>query len=249
MEQHLVEHAAQHVAVPRHGHGRLHRLADGAAQAPGGAGELRQDLPAHIGRLGGGGGDGGAVDLHDLPAEGLLLIGALDHEDPAVQPQVPAGHGQGGAPLARAGLGGDALEALLLGVVGLGDGGVELVGAGGVVALEFVVDVGRGLELLLQAVGPDQGGGAVHLVEVPDLLGDLEIGGLIVQLLLDQLGTEHAFQLLSGHGLEGAGVQEGGGLVLHVGPEVVPGVGHLVLRQVDLVGNFVLAHDVFSFSV
>ena len=52
-------------------------------------------------------------------------------------------------PLAGAGLGGDALEALLLGVVGLGDGGVQLVGARGVVALKLVVDFGGGAQGLL----------------------------------------------------------------------------------------------------
>ena len=86
------------------------------------------------------------------------------------------GNGQGGAPLAGAGLGGDPLQALLFGVVGLGDGGVELVGTRGVVPLKLVVNLGRGLELLLQAVGPDQGGGAVHLIEIPDLLGDGDVG-------------------------------------------------------------------------
>ena len=244
MEEHLVEHAAQNVAVAGVVHRRLHRLADGAAQAPGGAGEFGEDLPAYAGGVGGGRGDRGAVDLHNLPAEGLLLIGALDHEHPAVQAQIAAGHGEGGAPLARTGFGGDALEALPLGVVGLGDGGVELVGAGGVVALKLVVDFRRRVQLLLQAVGPDQGGGAVHLVEVPDLLGDLKIGGAVIHFLLHQLGAEDALQLLGGHGLERSGVEEGGGLVFHVGPEIVPGAGHLVLGEIDFVGNFVLAHSV-----
>ena len=101
----------------------------------------------------------------------------------AVQPKVGAGHGEGGAPLAGAGLGGDAVEALLLGVIGLGDGGVQLVAARGVVALKLVVDFGRGAQGLLQTVGADQGRGPVHLVEVQDLLGDVEIRGGVVQLL------------------------------------------------------------------
>ena len=204
---------------------------------------LGQDLPAHGGGVGGGGGDGGAVGPHHFPAEGLLLVGDLDHVDLAVQAQIGAGHGEGRAPLTGAGLGGHALQALLLGVVGLGDGGVELVGAGGVVALELVVDLGRGLELFLQAVGPDQGGGTVHFIEVPDLFGDRDVGVVVVQFLLDQLLAEHALQLLGGHGLAGAGVEQRGGLVFHVGPDVVPCLGHLVFFQINLVGDlFVCSH-------
>ena len=115
-------------------------------------------------------------------------------------------------------------------------------GAGGVVALKLVVDFRRRVQLLLQAVGPDQGGGAVHLVEIPNLPGNLEVRGVVVQLLGHQLFTEDALQLRGGHGLERGGVQEGGGLVGHVGPQIVPYPGHLVLRQIDLVGNFLLTH-------
>lgn len=120
-------------------------------------------------------------------------------------------------------------------------------GAGGVVTLKFVVDFGGGLQLFLQAVGPDQGGGAVHLVEVPDLLGDLKEGGVVVQLLLHQFLAEHAAQLLRRHGLVGARVQQGGGLVFHVGADIVPRSGQFVLGQINLVGNFVLAHGSVSF--
>ena len=99
------------------------------------------------GGLRGRGSDGGAVGPHDLAAEGLLLVAEhLTMIDLAVQTQVCAGHGQGRAPLAGAGLGGNALEALLLGVIGLGDGAVQLVGAGGIVALKLVVDLRRGAQ-------------------------------------------------------------------------------------------------------
>ena len=200
---------------------------------PGCSARMRRPTSVLHGR---GGGHRRAVGPHDLPAEGLLLIGALDHIDLAVQPQIGAGHGQGGAPLAGARLGGDALESLLFGVVGLGDGAVELVAAGGVVALEFVVDLGRGLELFLQTVGPDQGGGAVHLVEVPDLVGDGDFPGVVVQLLADQLVAEHGAQILVAHGLAGGRVEQRGGLVLHVRTDVVPGAWAVSLfGQVDLV--------------
>ena len=247
VQQHLIQHAAQHVAVALAGGGGLHGLADGAAQRAGGAGELGQDLAAYLGGVGGGGGDVGAVGTHDLAAEGLLLIGALHHEHAAVQSQIGAGHAERRAPLTGAGLGGHALQALLLGVVGLGDGGVELVGAGGVVALELVINLRGGLELLLQTVGAHQRRGTVHLIEVADILGDLKVGSGVVHLLLHQLGAEHAAQLLGGHGFQGAGVQQRCGLVGHVRANVVPIFGHLILGQIDLVGDvsvFQLFHDV-----
>ena len=95
---------------------------------------------------------------------------------------------------------------------------------------------------LLETVGPHQGRRPVHLIKVPDLLGDLKEGGVVVQLLADQLSAEHALQLLGGHGLAGAGVEKWGGFVLHVRTKVIPGCGHFVLGQVDLVRDFVLAH-------
>ena len=84
VQQHLIEHAAQHIAVAGVLGGSFHGLGDGAAQAAGGAGEFFVDLPAHFRFHGGGGGHGSAVGPHDLPAEGLLLIAALDHENLAI---------------------------------------------------------------------------------------------------------------------------------------------------------------------
>ena len=120
--------------------------------------------------------------------------------------------------------------------------------AGGVVALELIVDLRRGLKLLLQAIGPYQRRGTVHLIEVANVLGDLKIGGGIVQLLLHQFGAEHTAQLLGGHGLECGGVQQRRGLVGHVRPDVIPIFGHLILGEVDLVGDvsvFQLFHGTF----
>ena len=59
--------------------------------------------------------------------------------------------------------------------------------AGGVVSLELVIDFRRCLQLLLQAVGADQGSRPVHLVEILNFLRDRNEGILIVQLLRDEL--------------------------------------------------------------
>ena len=249
VEQNLVENAAQNIAVAGSGGGCFNGFGNGAAQRAGGSGMLLQYLPSHFGGHRWGGGDAGAVSTHYFTTEGLLLIGALDHIYLAVQAQIGAGHGQGSAPLTGTGLGSDTLQTLVLGVIGLGDGGVQLVGAGGVVAFKLVVDLGRGLELLLQAVGADQGGGTVHFVEVQYLLGNGNVRCVVVQFLFHQLVTEHCAKLLGGHRLESTGIKEGGGLVFHVGPDVVPGLGHLAFFQVDFVGDLVFAHFCFLLSL
>ena len=249
VQQYLVEDAAQHVAVARGGGGDLHGLGNGAAQRTGGAGVLLQNFPADGGGLRGRGSDRGAVGPHDFPAEGLLLVADLYHIHLAVQTQVCASHGQGRAPLAGAGLGGNTFEALLLGIIGLGNGAVQLVGAGGIVALKLVVDFGGGAQGLFQAVGPYQGRGTVHLVEIQDLLGNGDLPVIIVQLLADQLVAEHRAQVLKAHGLSGAGIQQGSGLDLHVSPDIVPCLGHLIFGEINFVGNVVDfgCHGAFSF--
>ena len=106
VQQHLVQHAAQDVAVAGLAGGGLHRLGDGAAREPVVPGcSFKMARPTAVVSEGEGG-DGGAIDLHHLPAEGLLLVADLHHVDLAVQIQIGAGHGQGRAPLAGAGLGG-----------------------------------------------------------------------------------------------------------------------------------------------
>ena len=122
VQKHLVQHTAQYIAVALPVLFRLHSLGDGAAQASGGAGMLSQNLPAHFGGHAGGGGDGGPVGAHHFPAERLLLIGDFYHVYQAVQVKIGTGHGQSGAPLAGAGLGGDALKSLLFGIISLGNG-------------------------------------------------------------------------------------------------------------------------------
>ena len=235
MEKHLVEHAAQHIAVARGGGGNFHRLADGAAQAARGVRVLGQDLAAYIGGHAGAGSDGSTIGAHHLAAERLLLVAHLDHVDLAIQPEVAAGHGERRAPLAGTRLSGHAFQALLLGVVGLRNGAVQLVAAAGVIALKLIVDLGRGAQGFFQPVGTAQGARTIHPVVFADLIRDGDIGGGVVQLLLHQLIAENAVQLFGGHGLQGAGIEQGSGLVFHVRPHIVPCGGQLGFFQVILV--------------
>ena len=60
------------------------------------------------------------------------------------------------------------------GVIGLGDGRIQLVAAGGVVAFEFVVDLGRCAQRFFQIVGPDQRRWAEHLVVFQDFVRNID---------------------------------------------------------------------------
>lgn len=64
------------------------------------------------------------------------------------------GLSQGSPPLASAGFGGQVADALFLGVIDLGHRRVQLVAAAGVIPLELAVDLGRGIQVLFQAIGP-----------------------------------------------------------------------------------------------
>ncbi len=114
--------------------------------------------------------------------------------------------------------------------------------AAGVVALELVIDLRRRLKLLLQTVGADQRRRTVHLVKAANLLRDLKKRRAVIQLLPDQLLAEDARELLRLHGLKGAGIQERRRLLLHIGPQIIPCLRHLVFVQIDFVGDFFVFH-------
>ena len=60
--------------------------------------------------------------------------------------------------------------------------------------------------------------------------------------------AEHGREVRGGHGLQRPGVQQRRGLYLHVGPDVVPGLGHLALFQINLVGDLLdFAHGYAPF--
>ena len=234
MEEHLVQHGTQDVAVTRLLHGGFDGFGDGAAEASGGAREFGVNLLADVGRHGRGRSHRGAVGAHHFAAERLLFVGNLHHVHLAVNTEEGRSHGKGGTPLACTRFGGHALEALLLGVVGLRDGGVELVAAARVVAFELVVDVGRSAESLFQEVGADQRRRTVHLVERENVFGNRNVWRVVVEFLLDEFVAEHGTQVFETHGLAGAGVQQRGGLLLHVGTDVVPCLREFIFFEVSL---------------
>ena len=165
----------------------LHGLADGDAQA---ARVTRGPRPARRARRWSGRWGWrhvGAPELHHAAPVRLLLVAHLDHVDHHVEAEHLAGHGEGAAPLAGAGLGGDAGGALLLVVVGLRYGRVALVRAGRADAFVLVEDLGGRVERLLQARGTDERRRPPDAVDLTDLVGDLDVA-LRRDLLRDELG-------------------------------------------------------------
>src|SRR3954463_13105351 len=91
--------------------------------------------------------------LHHRAAVGLLVVAGADHEDLALEPEQRAGERERRAPLARAGLGRELLDASLGVLVRLRDRGVRLVRAGRRDALVLVEDACGGVERLLEPAG------------------------------------------------------------------------------------------------
>ena len=106
-----------------------------------------------------------------------------------------------------------------------------------VVALELVVDLCGCLHLFFKAVRADQRSGAVHLIEIADLIGDGEICRSVVKLLTDKLLAEYGSKLFCGDRLKRIAVEERRGLFLHIGAHIVPSVRKLAFFKIDFVGN------------
>ena len=231
VQAHMVQHGAQGVLAVRGGDGQFDGLGDRTAQRtlvvriPG------DDVLAGAGGHGRGRGDGRAEGLHDGTAVRLLLIAHLDHIDGAVDAELLGRVGERAAPLAGAGLGGEVRDALLLGVVGLGDGGVQLVAAGRGHGLVLEVDVGRGAEGLLQLIGAHERGAAVGGVLLADGLGDGDPFVRLVEFLVGAGLAEDRIQVFGLQGLLGGRVQERQRLVGHDRLDVEEVGRDLALRE------------------
>ena len=218
----MVEHRSEGVLGVVAGGGVLDRLADGHPERTRAVGRLGQDRPAVVRRQRGAGHDLRAVCLHQDPAIRLLVVAGADHVDLDLEAEERAGEGHGTPPLARARLGRDPGDALLLVVEGLGDGGVGLVAAGRADALVLVVDVRRRIERLLEAVRPVERAGPVQPVRVADRLGDLDLA-LGRHFLADEGHREERGQVVRSDRAERAGMQVRSRRDRQVGRDVVPG--------------------------
>ena len=116
-------------------------------------------------------------------------------------PNTRAREGERAAPLPGAGLGREALDALLLVEERLGERGVRLVAAGRAHALVLVVDVGRACRAPSRGGGPGcSGDGPVQLVRLADRVRDLDLA-LGADLLEDQRHREQRREVVGTDGL------------------------------------------------
>ena len=115
--------------------------------------------------------------------------------------------------------------------------------AAGVVAFKFIIDLRRCLQLFLQAVGSHEGGRTVHFIKFSDFIRYIDVCIRIIQFLLYQFITENMPQFFKGHGLQSAGIQKRSRFIFHIGPHVIPLLGHLRFFQIDFVGNFFVRHN------
>lgn len=222
VQEHLIEHRAKHIARARCGHGLFHGLRDRAAERAAGAGEFLKNFAPDLCRVTRAGDDIGAKGFDDRFAVGLLMEARLDHINGQGNVKIRARHGQRRAPLAGPRLGGQACQALLFGIIGLRDGRIELMAAGGVIALEFAVDLCGRAQFLFEIVGADERRGTEGFVIFHNLIGDIDIAGCGIKLLLCKLLAEDRIQLFELEGLHRPRVQKWSGLLLHIGSQIIP---------------------------
>lgn len=126
-------------------------------------------------------------------------------------------------------------------VVNLRDGGVQLVAAGGIGPLVFVIDTGRGSQAFLQSIGSVQHAGTHSLIFFPNLFRNLNIafGG---HLLFDYAFRENSGQIISRGRLFGNGTDVGIRLLRHIRQNIVPKLRDRLLRQGNLIRDLIFFH-------
>ena len=225
------------VALGRH----LDRLGDRDPETARAVGMRGEDLFAGLGLVRGRGDAARAVALHQRAPVGLLLEADLDHVDVDLQPEQAAGERERRTPLAGAGLGRDPADAFLPVVVGLGDGGVRLVGAGGADAFVFVVDLRRRIEEALEPARAVQRRRPPQPVDVADLVRDRD-RALSAHLLRDQRHREQGREIARADRLQRPRMQGRRQRLGQVRREIVPLGRDPVLGEDRLQGSIVRRH-------
>src|SRR5215207_9791421 len=172
VQQHVVQDAPERVLGVVVSHSVLDSLAYGDPERARRVRVLLQDVAASLREVRGARVNFGPVSLHHNAPVWFLIVADADHVDRAIEAHHPAGECEGGAPLARPRLGGQAPDTLFAVVIRLGDGCVRLVAAGRRAALVLVVDVGRGVEEPLQTPGAEERGRAPEAIDLTHFFGD-----------------------------------------------------------------------------
>ena len=239
MQAHMIQHGTERVLAVRRRNGQLDGLRNRAAQGTLVIGIHRQDILAGAGGHRRGRRDRRAECLHDGAAVRLLVVAGLDHIHRALDAELLGRIGKGAAPLAGSGLRGDIGDTLLLGVIGLRQGGIQFVRTRGGDTLVLEIDVGRGAEGRLELIGTHQRRAAVGRILLADRLrnGNPFVDG--IELLLGTLFAEDGVEVFRLERLPGAGMEDGLGLVGHNRLDVEPCLRDLAVRE----NEFFLFHD------
>ena len=238
MQQHLIEHTAQHIAVTLLCGSCLHCLRNGTAQASCRPRMLCKDFSPDLGRLRGRWRHRSAIGTHNLTAEGLLFIRYLYHVNLTVQIKISTCHGKGCSPLSCSRLCGNTLQPLYFRIICLRNSRVQFMASTGVVSLKFVINLCRRLQLFFQTVCTNQRRGTVHFIETTDFLRNINVSIYVIQLLSDQLVTKNRAQLIKGHRFLCARIQQRRRFILHICTDIVPLSRHLVFFKIDFVWDF-----------
>ena len=233
VQQHVVQYAAQAVArVVGVLYGCLDRLGDRQPEVARAVGIVGQSAASRVGQRAGRGDHLGSPRVHQQLAVRFLLVADLDHEDFQVEAEVLAGQRDGRTPLSAARFGRQVLDALFGVVVGLRQGRVGLVRAGGRDAFVLEIDLRRRVERPFQRIGPHERRTAPDAVEVAHLVGDVD-EAFGRELLPYEFFGEDAVHLFGRHGTAGAGIERRQRFLRHVGHDVVPLDGDHLIGQQD----------------
>ena len=235
----VIQHGTERVLAVRRRNGQFDGLRNRTAQGTLVVGIHRQDILAGTGGHRRGRGDRRAESLHDGTAVRLLVVTGLDHIHRALDAELLGRIGKGAAPLAGSGLRGDIGDTLLLGVIGLRQGGIQLVRTRRGDTLVLEIDVGRRAESRLELIGTHQRRAAVGRILLADRLrnGNPFVDG--IELLLGTLLAEDRVEVFRLECLPGAGMEDGLGLVGHNRLDVEPCLRDLAVRE----NEFFLFHD------
>ena len=238
MQQHLVEHRAQHIAAPVCGDGLFHRFGNRRAQRSCVVWVGGKNFAACLGGVRGARYNVRAECANDRLTERLLLVRAFHHIHRQRQMKIGARLGKCRAPLPRARFGGERGQALFFGIIGLCNRGIQLVAARGVVALEFVIDFGGCAEFFFEVVRANQRRGTVNFIHFLHFFGNVDIPRGVVHFLMCQFLTEYGVQIRFCGGFARGGIDHRVGQFFHIRPQVIPLFRHLVFGQIYSVRYF-----------
>ena len=233
VQEHVVEHAAERVLRVVAFRGVFDGFGDRDAEAARRVGRFRQNPPPGLRQLRGARHDVGAVGLHhDAPVR-LLVVADLHHVHHALEPHETARARQRAAPLTGPRFGRESLHPLLFVDVRLDERGIQLVAADRADMFRLVVNVRRRVEHGLECFCSEHRCGTVQAIEVPHLVGNLNIR-ILRHLLRNQPHREDGRQHLGTDGFARARVQRRLKRRRQVRDDVVEVRGNLGFRQHDL---------------